>query len=63
MAYWRASSLAALGRTEEAQAESDRAGAYPYTFDMGVFLSSLRSSEDRARLTRMLALLGVEVGS
>ena len=53
-AYWRAGSLAALGRTEEARRELERAAGFPYNFDMQDFLSAFRDPSEGNKLLETL---------
>lgn len=58
-AYWRAGSLAALGRTEEARQELERATEFPYNFDMQDFLSAFRDPSEGRKLLETLSAHGL----
>lgn len=60
VSYWRAGSLAALGRSEEARRELEKASSFPYDFDMLDFLSAFRDPAERRKLLETLEPLGVE---
>lgn len=57
VAYWRAGSLAALGRTEEARQELAKAGSFPSDFAMEDFLAAFRDPEEGAKLLVVLELI------
>lgn len=59
MAAWRAGSLAALGRTEEARRELERRAEFPYDFDMQDFLSAFRDPNEGNKLLETLSAHGL----
>jgi len=61
MAYYRAGTLARLGRTEEARRELEKASAFPYEVDMRNFLSAFRDPREANELLDSLESLGVDV--
>jgi len=60
LAYWRAGSLAALGRTAEAQRELEKAASFPYEFDMRDFLEAFRDPQDGDKLLGVLGPQGFD---
>ena len=60
MAYWRAGSLAALGRTEEARSELESVSNYLSEFDIRNFLSAFRNPEGGGKLLEILRPFGLE---
>ncbi len=58
MAYYRAGTLARLGRTEEARRELERASTFPYQFDMRNFMSAFRDLREAGELWNSLELVG-----
>jgi len=58
MAYYRAGTLARLGRAEEAWRELEKASAFPYEFDMRNFLSAFRDPREAAELLDSLESVG-----
>ena len=54
MAYWRAGSLAALGREDEARSELAHARSFPYNFDMRDFLRAFRDPAEAGKLFALL---------
>ena len=63
VAHWRAGSLAALGRTEEAQSELNKASAFPYNFEMQDFLNAFRDPDEGAKLMETFRSQGLEASS
>jgi len=62
MVYYRAASLARLGRTEEARRELEKASEYPYEFDMRNFLGAFRDPQEANELLDSLEPLGFDPG-
>ena len=60
MAYYRAGTLARLGRTEEARSELEKASAFPYDFDMRNFLSAFRNPHEANELLDSLESVGFD---
>jgi TolB-like protein/cytochrome c-type biogenesis protein CcmH/NrfG len=60
VAHWRAGSLAALDRPEEARRELTKASSFPYNFDMQDFLSAFRNPIDGGKLLEVLEPLALE---
>jgi TolB-like protein/Flp pilus assembly protein TadD len=63
MAYYRAGALARLGRVEEAQAEIEKASAFPYEFDMRNFLGAFRDPREARELWDSLESIGLDAGA
>jgi hypothetical protein len=51
--------LAALGRTQEARLELERAAEFPYNFEMEDFLSAFRDPNEGRKLLETLTAHGL----
>jgi TolB-like protein/Flp pilus assembly protein TadD len=60
MAYYRAGTLARLGRIEEAQLELEKIETFPYEFDMRNFLNAFRDPQEANELSDSLEPLGFD---
>jgi TolB-like protein/tetratricopeptide (TPR) repeat protein len=60
MAYYRAGTLARLGRTDEARRELEKALAFPYEFDMRDFLTAFRDPQEAGKLLDSVRSLGAD---
>jgi len=60
MAYYRAGTLARLGRVEEARRELEKVSDFPYEFDMRNFLSAFRDPREANELLDSLESVGFD---
>jgi hypothetical protein len=60
MAYYRAGTLARLGRTEEARREIEKIETFPYEFDMRNFLKAFRDPREAGELLDSLETIGFD---
>jgi len=60
MAYYRAGTLARLGRTEEARRELEKIETFPYEFDMQNFLRAFRDPREAGELFDSLETVGFD---
>ena len=60
MAYYRAGTLARLGRIEEARLELEKIEMFPYEFDMRNFLKAFRDPREAGELLDSLETVGLD---
>ena len=60
MAYYRAGTLARLGRVEEARRELEKASTFPYEFGMRNFFSAFRDPREANELLDSLESVGFD---